>query len=105
MKTKCCKSNFSNDGGKCDDNKEPTKTGVQRKVLCYTLKRTNRNDKYWIWRGCRGTLSKNLETTEVIGTSEHAESCPQQLAELRRVASEDTRPVIEIYNELARFKA
>ncbi|KRX35464.1 hypothetical protein T05_11489, partial [Trichinella murrelli] len=69
------------------------------------LKRTNRNDKYWIWRGCRSTLSKNLETTEVIGTSEHAESCPQQLAELRRVASEDTRPVIEIYNELARFKA
>ncbi|KRX70470.1 hypothetical protein T06_8487 [Trichinella sp. T6] len=95
-----------------------TTTKNQQKLMyrgrCYTLKRTNRNDKYWIWRGCRGTLSKNLETTEVIGTSEHAESCSvnphafyhyQQLAELRRVASEDTRPVIEIYNELARFKA
>ncbi|KRZ49621.1 hypothetical protein T02_2536 [Trichinella nativa] len=86
-----------------------TTTKNQQKLMyrgrCHTLKRTNRNDKYWIWRGCRGTLSKNLETTEVIGTSEHAESCPQQLAELRRVASEDTRPVIEIYNELARFKA
>ncbi|KRZ49567.1 hypothetical protein T02_4107 [Trichinella nativa] len=42
--------------------------------------------------------------------NEHAESCPvnphafyhhQQLAELRRLASENTRPVMEIYNELA----
>ncbi|KRY45377.1 hypothetical protein T03_4011 [Trichinella britovi] len=81
---------------------------------CYTLKRTNRNDKCWICasgiRRCRGTLSTNLEATEVIRLSEHAESCPvnphafyhhQQLAELRRLASEDTRPVMEIYNELA----
>ncbi|KRZ59131.1 hypothetical protein T02_2377 [Trichinella nativa] len=61
-------------------------------------------------RRCRGTLSTNLEATEVIRLSEHAESCPvkphtfyhhQQLAELRRLASEDTRPVMEIYNELA----
>ncbi|XP_003382017.1 conserved hypothetical protein [Trichinella spiralis] len=61
-------------------------------------------------RRCRGTLSTNLEATEVIRLSEHAESCPvnphafyhhQQLAELRRLASEDTGPVMEIYNELA----
>ncbi|KRZ00049.1 hypothetical protein T11_1530, partial [Trichinella zimbabwensis] len=59
---------------------------------------------------CRGTLSTNLEATEVIRTSEHAESCPvnphafyhhQQLGELRRLASEDTKPVMEIYDELA----
>ncbi|XP_003381477.1 conserved hypothetical protein [Trichinella spiralis] len=61
-------------------------------------------------RRCRGTLSTNLEATEVIRLCEHAESCPvnpdafyhhQQLAELRRLASEDTRPVMEIYIELA----
>ncbi|KRZ70855.1 hypothetical protein T10_7806 [Trichinella papuae] len=95
-----------------------TTTKNQQKLVyrgkCYTLKRTNRNDKYWMCtersRGCRGTLSTNLEATEVIRTSEHAESCPvnphafyhhQQLGELRRLASEDTRPVMEIYDELA----
>ncbi|KRX36345.1 hypothetical protein T05_8968 [Trichinella murrelli] len=49
---------------------EPTKIGLQR---------TNRNDKYWMCtersRGCRGTLSTNLEATEVIRSREHAESC------------------------------
>ncbi|KRZ49576.1 hypothetical protein T02_11714, partial [Trichinella nativa] len=71
---------------------------------CYTLKRTNRNDKCWICasviRGCRGIVSTNLEVTEVIRLSEHAKSCPinsrafyhhQQLAEWRRLVSEDTR--------------
>ncbi|KRX52544.1 hypothetical protein T09_9888 [Trichinella sp. T9] len=70
---------------------------------CYTLKRTNRNDKYWICasviRSCRGIVSTNLEVTEVIRLSEHAKSCPanphafhhhQQLAEWRRLVSEDT---------------
>ncbi|KRX71375.1 hypothetical protein T06_4116 [Trichinella sp. T6] len=49
---------------------EPTKIGLQR---------TNRNDKYWMCtersRGCRGTLSINLEATEVIRSREHAEIC------------------------------
>ncbi|KRY45126.1 hypothetical protein T03_14677 [Trichinella britovi] len=82
-----------------------TTTKNQQKLVYrgryYTSKRTNR---------FRGTLSTNLEATEVIVTSEHAESCPvnphafyhhQRIAELRWLSSEDTRPVMEIYNELA----
>ncbi|KRX50812.1 hypothetical protein T05_5060 [Trichinella murrelli] len=52
-----------------------TTTKNQQKLVvyrgrCYTLKRTNRNDKYWMCtersRSCCGTLSTNLEATEVI---------------------------------------
>ncbi|KRZ84557.1 hypothetical protein T08_14305 [Trichinella sp. T8] len=74
----------------CFYSKEPTKINVQRMVI----------------RGCRGIVSTNLEVTEVIRLSEHAESCPanprafyhhQQLAEWRRLVSEDTRiPMIGI---------
>ncbi|KRY99180.1 hypothetical protein T11_5628 [Trichinella zimbabwensis] len=81
---------------------------------CYTLKRTNRNDKCWIcasgMRGCPGKLYTNLDATEVIRTSKHAEGCrvdahafyhQQQLNELKRLAAEDPRPVTQIYHELA----
>ncbi|KRY42135.1 hypothetical protein T01_12629 [Trichinella spiralis] len=88
-----------------------TTTKNQQKLVvysgrCYTLKRTKCNDKYWMCtersRSCCGTLSTNLEATEVIRSSDHAESCPvtppppafyhhQQLAELRRLASENIR--------------
>ncbi|KRZ68504.1 hypothetical protein T10_12789 [Trichinella papuae] len=94
-----------------------TKRNQQKLVYrgrCYTLKQTNRNDKYWICtgrsRGCRGTLSTNVEATRVIRTSEHAESCRvdahafykhHQLDELKRLAAEDSRPVTQIYDELA----
>ncbi|KRY45555.1 hypothetical protein T03_3371 [Trichinella britovi] len=69
---------------------------------CYTLKRTNRNDKCWICasgtRGCPGKLYTNLDATQVIRTGEHAEGCrvdahafyhQQQLNELKRLAAED----------------
>ncbi|KRZ10754.1 hypothetical protein T11_3383 [Trichinella zimbabwensis] len=79
---------------------------------CYTLKRTNRNDKCWTCatRGCPGILWTNVETTRVIRISEHAESCRvdahafnkhHQLDELKRLAAEDPRPVTQIYHELA----
>ncbi|KRZ09469.1 hypothetical protein T11_12604, partial [Trichinella zimbabwensis] len=79
---------------------------------CYTLKRTNRNDKCWIcasMRGCRGKLYTNLDATQVIRTGEHAEGCrvdahafyhQQQLNELKGLAAGDPRPVSEIYDEL-----
>ncbi|KRZ80078.1 hypothetical protein T10_7111 [Trichinella papuae] len=60
--------------------------------------------------GCRCTLSTNLDATEVIRTSEHAEVCrvdahafyrQQQLQELKRLAADDPRPVTEVYDELA----
>ncbi|KRZ52395.1 Ragulator complex protein LAMTOR3 [Trichinella nativa] len=93
-------------------------TGNQQKIVyrgrCYTLKRTNRNDKCWICasgsRGCSGKLYTNLDATEVIRTGEHAEGCrvdahafyhQQQLNELKRLAAGDPRPVLEIYDELA----
>ncbi|KRY91515.1 hypothetical protein T4D_6910 [Trichinella pseudospiralis] len=80
---------------------------------CYTLKRTNRNDKCWTCarKTCRGTLWTNVEATRVIRISEHAESCRvdahafnkhHQLDELKRLAAEDPRPVTQIYHELAR---
>ncbi|KRZ56643.1 hypothetical protein T02_10580 [Trichinella nativa] len=66
---------------------------------CYTLKRTNRNDKYWIcasgMRGCPGKLYTILDATQVIRTDEHAKGCrvdahafyhQQQLNELKRLA-------------------
>ncbi|KRX59228.1 hypothetical protein T09_4827 [Trichinella sp. T9] len=81
---------------------------------CYTLKRTNRNDKCWICasgtRGCPGKLYTNLDATEIIRTGEHAEGCrvnahafyhQQQLNELKRLAAGDPRPLLEIYDELA----
>ncbi|KRY28057.1 hypothetical protein T01_8255, partial [Trichinella spiralis] len=72
---------------------------------CYTLKRTNRNDKCWICasgtRGCPGKRYTNLDATEVIRTGEHAEGCRQQLNELKRLAAGDLRPVLEIFDELA----
>ncbi|KRY01745.1 hypothetical protein T4E_11595 [Trichinella pseudospiralis] len=55
-------------------------------------------------------LYTNLDASEVIRTSEHAEGCrvnvhafyhQQQLSELKRLAAEDPRPVSEIYDELA----
>ncbi|KRX61678.1 hypothetical protein T09_4094, partial [Trichinella sp. T9] len=90
----------------------------QQKIVyrgrCYTLKRTNRNDKCWICasgsRGCSGKLYTNLDATEFIRTGEHAEGCrvdahafyhQQQLNELKRLAAGDPRPVLEIYDELA----
>ncbi|KRY56459.1 hypothetical protein T03_803 [Trichinella britovi] len=97
-----------------------TTTKNQQKLVvyrgrCYTLKRTNRNDKYWMCtersRSCCGTLSTNLEATEVIRSSEHAESCPVTPPRILpspaacRVETvglrEYTRPVMEIYDELA----
>ncbi|KRY77076.1 hypothetical protein T4A_4430 [Trichinella pseudospiralis] len=82
---------------------------------CYTLKRTNRNDKCWICGSYHElaisyNLYTNLDASEVIHTSEHAEGCrvnvhafyhQQQLSELKRLAAEDPRPVSEIYDELA----
>ncbi|KRY82944.1 hypothetical protein T4D_9678 [Trichinella pseudospiralis] len=56
-------------------------------------------------RGCRSTLSTNLDATKVIRTSEHAKGCRvdahafyhhQQLGELRRLATENLRPVMEL---------
>ncbi|XP_003382271.1 hypothetical protein Tsp_09112, partial [Trichinella spiralis] len=80
---------------------------------CYTLKRTNRNDKCWICasgtRGCPGKRYTNLDATEVIRTGEHAEGCRvdthaflhhQQLNELKRLAARDLKPVLEIIDEL-----
>ncbi|KRZ01242.1 hypothetical protein T11_3260, partial [Trichinella zimbabwensis] len=71
---------------------------------CYTLKRINRTYKYWMCaersRGCRGTLSTNLEATQVMRTSQHAAGSrvypqtfchQQQLNELRRLAAEELR--------------
>ncbi|KRZ40527.1 hypothetical protein T4C_2242 [Trichinella pseudospiralis] len=55
-------------------------------------------------------LYTNLDATEVIRTSEHAEGYladvhafyhQQYLSELKRLAAEDPRPVSEIYDELA----
>ncbi|KRX49903.1 hypothetical protein T05_6939 [Trichinella murrelli] len=81
---------------------------------CYTLKQTNRNDKYWICasgtRGFPGKLYTNLDATQVMRTGEHAEGCrvdahafyhQQQLNELKRLVAGDPRPVFEIYDELA----
>ncbi|KRX61142.1 hypothetical protein T09_10585 [Trichinella sp. T9] len=81
---------------------------------CYTLKRTNRNGKYWIcasgMRGCPGKLYTILDATQVIRTDEHAEGCrvdahafyhQQQLNELKRLAAGNPRPISEIYDELA----
>ncbi|KRZ84230.1 hypothetical protein T08_13186 [Trichinella sp. T8] len=85
----------------------------QQKVVyrerCYTLKRTNRNDKCWICasgsRGCSGKLYTNLDASEVIRTGEHAEGCrvdahafyhQQQLNELKRLAAGDLRKVLEL---------
>ncbi|XP_003382175.1 hypothetical protein Tsp_09022 [Trichinella spiralis] len=81
---------------------------------CYTLKRTNHNDKCWICasgtRGCPGKLYTNIDATKVIRTGEHAEGCrvdahafyhQQQLNEVKRLAAGDPRPVLEIYDELA----
>ncbi|KRY07215.1 hypothetical protein T12_15601, partial [Trichinella patagoniensis] len=65
---------------------------------CYTLKKTNRNDKYWIcasgMRGCPGELYTILDATQAIRTDEHAE----RAAEL---AAGNPRPILEIYDELA----
>ncbi|KRX62982.1 hypothetical protein T09_4162 [Trichinella sp. T9] len=81
---------------------------------CYTLKQTNRNDKYWICasgsRGCSGKLYTNLDATEIIRTGEHAEGCrvnahafyhQQQLYELKRLVAGYSRPVFEVFYELA----
>ncbi|KRZ66290.1 hypothetical protein T10_1214 [Trichinella papuae] len=78
---------------------------------CYTLKRTNRNDKCWI---CASVAAENctllLDATHVTRTGEHGEGSrvdahafyhQQQLNELKRLAAGDPRPVSEIYDELA----
>ncbi|KRX70587.1 hypothetical protein T06_11195 [Trichinella sp. T6] len=61
-------------------------------------------------RGCPNKLYTNLDATQVIRTGEHAEGCridahafhyQQQVNELKRLAAEDPRPVLEIYDELA----
>ncbi|KRZ15188.1 hypothetical protein T11_8828 [Trichinella zimbabwensis] len=58
-------------------------------------------------RGCPGKLYTNLDATEVMRTSEHADGCQvdphtfyhhQQLGELRRLASEDPRPALNAMN-------
>ncbi|KRY51619.1 hypothetical protein T03_17502 [Trichinella britovi] len=82
--------------------------------LCYTLKRTNRNDKCLISAsgmiGCREKLYTNLDATHVIRSCEHADGCrvdlhtlyqQQQLNELKRLAAGDLKPVTEIYDDLA----
>ncbi|KRY08505.1 hypothetical protein T12_12525 [Trichinella patagoniensis] len=84
------------------------------KGRCYTLKRMNRNDKCWICasgtRGCPGKLYTSLDVTEVIRTGEHAEGCrvhshafhhQQQLNELKRLVAGHSKPVFEIFYELA----
>ncbi|KRY66244.1 hypothetical protein T4A_3379 [Trichinella pseudospiralis] len=56
-------------------------------------------------KGCPGKLYTNLDATEVIRTSEHAEGCRvdgyafyhQQLSKLKKLAAEDLRSVSEIY--------
>ncbi|KRZ13075.1 hypothetical protein T11_15954 [Trichinella zimbabwensis] len=59
---------------------------------CYTLKRTNRNDKCWICAlGMRGGCREDP----------HAFYHQQQLNELKRLAAGDLRPVSEICDELA----
>ncbi|XP_003375860.1 conserved hypothetical protein [Trichinella spiralis] len=108
-----------------------TTTKNQQKLVvysgrCYTLKRTKCNDKYWMCtevsrivsvynrsRSCCGTLSTNLEATEVIRSSDHAESCPVTPPPPRILPSpaacrvetvglrEYTRSVMEVYDELA----
>ncbi|KRZ32944.1 hypothetical protein T4C_13389 [Trichinella pseudospiralis] len=65
------------------------------------LKRTNRKDKCWICTpyhelAISYSLYTNLDATEIMRTSEHAEGCRldhQQLNELKRLAAEDPRPV------------
>ncbi|KRZ14103.1 hypothetical protein T11_16928 [Trichinella zimbabwensis] len=79
---------------------------------CYTLKRTNRNDKCWIcalrlpWK----TVLYLFDATHVIRTGEHAEGWrvdahefyhQEQLNELKRLAAGDPRLVSEIYDLLA----
>ncbi|KRX42393.1 hypothetical protein T05_5779 [Trichinella murrelli] len=89
-----------------------TQRNLQKLVYrgrCYTLKRTNRNDKCWICAsescGCSGKLYTNLDATEIIRTGlqvdAHALYHQQQLNELKRLAAGDPRPVLEIYDELA----
>ncbi|KRX52883.1 hypothetical protein T06_4163, partial [Trichinella sp. T6] len=60
---------------------------------CYTLKRTNRNDKCWICasgtRGCPGKLYTNLDATQGCRVDAHAFYHQQQLNELKRLAAED----------------
>ncbi|KRX86546.1 hypothetical protein T4E_1605 [Trichinella pseudospiralis] len=55
---------------------------------------------------CPGKLYTNLDATEVIRTSEHAEGCrvdgyafyhQQQLSKLKKLAAEELRSVSEIY--------
>ncbi|KRY24507.1 hypothetical protein T03_1796, partial [Trichinella britovi] len=93
--------------------------------MCYTLKQTNRNDKCWICasyheiaisfpikgtRGCTGKLCTNLDATQVIRNGENVEGCgvdahafyhQQQLNELKRLVAGHSRPVFEIFYELA----
>ncbi|KRY83922.1 hypothetical protein T4D_4033 [Trichinella pseudospiralis] len=65
---------------------EMKRTNKSLCTKCYTLKRTNRNDKCWIcgsgMRGCPGKLYTNLDAADTL-------------------AAEDPRPVSEIYDELA----
>ncbi|KRZ25112.1 hypothetical protein T4B_1656 [Trichinella pseudospiralis] len=55
------------------------KQKLQYRRKCYTLKRTNCNNKCSICesgkRGCPGKLYTNLDATEVIRKSEHADGC------------------------------
>ncbi|KRY25936.1 hypothetical protein T03_8064, partial [Trichinella britovi] len=94
-----------------------TQRNLQKLVyrgMCYTLKQTNRNDKCWICasgtRGCTGKHCTNIDATQVIRTGEHAEGCgvdshafyhEQQLNELKRLVAGHSRPVFEIFYELA----
>ncbi|KRY32856.1 hypothetical protein T01_10792, partial [Trichinella spiralis] len=91
------------EAGICLYSKEPTK--LVYRGSCYTLKRTNHNDKCWICasgtRGCPGKLYTNIDATKVIRTGEHAEGCrvdahafyhQQQLNEVKRLAAGDPRP-------------
>ncbi|KRX52836.1 hypothetical protein T09_11428, partial [Trichinella sp. T9] len=94
-----------------------TQRNLQKLVYrgrCYTLKQTNRNDKCWICasgtRGCTGKLCTNLDATQVIKTGENVEGCgvdahafyhQQQLYELKRLVVGHSRPLFEIFYELA----
>ncbi|KRY41688.1 hypothetical protein T01_6985 [Trichinella spiralis] len=84
----------------------------QQKLLyrgwCYTLKRTNRNDKCWICTSV--AVYTYLDATQVIRICGHADGCridphtfyhQQLLNELKRLAAGYLRPVKEIYDELA----
>ncbi|XP_003382270.1 conserved hypothetical protein [Trichinella spiralis] len=70
---------------------------------CYTLKRTNRNDKCWICASCSIMSLQfrfQFREQEVALASAILTLMPQKSSE-PRLAAGDLRPVLEIFDELA----